>query len=75
MNSYVSNKLERLSLPVTSIQIFYFEVRQEPNRVVHQLDSTLTSLLTEGGLLALPANIRLGQKWLMATNTLAYYRM
>jgi hypothetical protein len=59
--------LDRLSLPATYTQAWYFRVRleqiQEPPKVLHLKE----------GLLALSANIRVGWRCLVATYVTAYY--
>ncbi len=62
------SKLECLSTESISSLVLCLWVRLEPIQVNHYLVAPL-----QGRILALPTNIRLGWKGLLATNTLAYF--
>ncbi len=62
------DKLDCLPLPFLSALVKYFLARLEPTIV-----ELLMGLHSNGRLLPLPANIRLGWKSMANSNTLAYY--
>jgi hypothetical protein len=61
---YYHNKLECLSLSFTSTLVLYLQAKLEVAKVEPH---------SNGSLLVLSTNIRLGCKWLAVTNSLAYY--
>ncbi len=64
------NKLEYFLVSFTSTQVKYLKIGLEPTWV-----EPLTGHYSNGRLLYLPVNIRLGWKWMVTANTLAYYVM
>jgi hypothetical protein len=64
----VKNKLECLSLPLTSTLVYYLEVWLEPTIV-----EPLMGHHSNGKRLALPSNMKLDLKWPTVANMLAYY--
>jgi hypothetical protein len=62
------SKLEHLPLSFNSTLVYYLKAEPEPYQV-----ELLMGVLSKGRLLALHANIRPGWKWLIITDTPAYY--